>query len=494
MDSPILTQALTGILLDFSAERAVYLQLADAVLALIRQGKLHSGQKLPGSRDLAALLQINRITVSRAYEELQMQGWLESAVGRGTFVSSHLADHTPEKLQRKTVAGASVRAGFVITAKDYPDNIADLPATAFHLDDGFPDPRLAPLKEFYRAYRSQLNRSGLYYKFGSYGNAAGPQHYRQALSDYLNETRGLKTTYRNILSVRGTLMGVHLVCSALVSPGDVIVSGVPGWKRAQHNFEHCGAKHIGIPVDEHGLIVDELRKICQKHKVRMVYVTPHHNYPTTVSLRIDRRLELLRLSNEYGFIIFEDDYDFDFHFKHRPLLPLASADENGMVIYCGSFSKSFSPAFRMGYLVASENVIELLARARILLDRQGDHILDNAMADLLNDGTIQRYLRRTLPVYEERRDHFCGLLRQELKGMVNFNVPEGGMSVWTIFDTSVHLPQMAENAYKKGLTISNGKVHVYPHFNANALRLGFASASTEELTKSVGILKEIILP
>ncbi|WP_212995091.1 aminotransferase class I/II-fold pyridoxal phosphate-dependent enzyme [Elizabethkingia argenteiflava] len=161
----------------------------------------------------------------------------------------------------------------------------------------------------------------------------------------------------------------------------------------------------------------------------MLYVTPHHHYPTTVSLRIDRRLELLRLYNEYGFIIFEDDYDFDFHYKLRPLLPLASADEKGMVIYSGSFSKSFSPAFRMGYLVAAENVIEHLGNVRILLDRQGNQIIEDAMAFLLNDGTIQRYLRKTLAVYKERRDFFCELLSSELNGAVNFAIPEGGMTV-----------------------------------------------------------------
>jgi GntR family transcriptional regulator / MocR family aminotransferase len=221
-------------------------------------------------------------------------------------------------------------------------------------------------------------------------------------------------------------------------------------------------------------------------------VTPHHHYPTTVPLRIDRRLELLRLANEYGFIIFEDDYDFDFHYKHRPLLPLASADENGMVIYCGSFSKSFSPAFRMGYIVAAENVIEHLARVRILLDRQGDHILDNAMADLLNDGTIQRYSRKTLAVYEERRNLFCDLLSRELKDVVSFTLPEGGMTVWTKFAQSINLEQLAKEAFRKGLSLSDGKVHQYPNFNANAVRLGFASSSKEELTRSVEILSGLV--
>lgn len=224
----------------------------------------------------------------------------------------------------------------------------------------------------------------------------------------------------------------------------------------------------------------------------MVYVTPHHHYPTTVSLRLHRRLELLKLSNEYGFIILEDDYDFDFHYAHRPLLPLASADENGMVIYCGSFSKSFSPAFRMGYVAAPENIIRHLAAVRILLDRQGDHILDNAMAELLTDGTVQRYLRKALPIYEQRRNHFCNLLNNELNHKVVFNVPEGGMTVWTVFDEAVNLKTLSEKAFKNGLTLSDGIMHRYADYSENAIRLGFASSSTEDLSSAVGLLKKLL--
>lgn len=492
MGSPIIKQYFAVVRLDPSGGRPVYLQLTDAILALIKNGKLRSGQKLPSTREVAAILHINRITVSKAYEELQMQGWLESFVGRGTFISSHVVDHEPKILGKRQLPASLKKSGFVIPSLNFPDHAADLLHTELHLDDGYPDPRLAPLKELYRAYRRQLTRSGLYHKFGSYGHPAGSTYYREALSNHLNVTRSLKTTAKNLLSVRGTLMGIHLVCNALIQPGDIIVSGIPGWKRAEHNFIHARAKHIGIPVDEHGLVVDELRKICRRQKVRMVYVTPHHHYPTTVPLRIDRRLELLRLAGEYGFIIFEDDYDFDFHYKHRPLLPLASADENGMVIYCGSFSKSFSPAFRMGYIVAAENVIEHLARVRILLDRQGDHILDNAMAELLNDGTIQRYIRKALAVYEERRNHFCDLLRRELKEALSFTLPEGGMTVWTKFQRSINLELLSKKAYQKGLSLSDGKVHQYPTFNANAVRLGFASSSKEELARSVDILKGLV--
>ncbi len=492
MNSPLLHSIFENITLDHSIVRPVYLQLADSLLDGIKTGKLRSGQKLPSTRDLAGRLQINRITAGKAYEELQMQGWLESFVGRGTFVSAHLVDHEPETLTGSSHTPAMKKAGFSIPFQNYPDKATDISIPELHLDDGYPDPSLAPLKELYRAYRNQLTRGGLYHRFGSYNDPAGPHYYRETLSDYLNTTRGLKTTAQNILSVRGTLMGINLVCTALIRPGDVVVSGVPGWKRAEHNFLHAGAQHIGIPVDEHGIVVDALKEICRKQQIRMVYVTPHHHYPTTVSLRIDRRLELLRLANEYGFIIFEDDYDFDFHYKHRPLLPLASADDNGMVLYCGSFSKSFSPAFRMGYLVGSENVIAHLAQIRILLDRQGDHMLDNAMASILQDGTLQRYTRKAIAIYEERRDLFCNLLNHELSDAATFTVPEGGMTVWTTFTDTINLESLAQKALRKGLLLSDGKTHHYPDYKTNSIRLGFASASKDELTRSVSLLKQVL--
>lgn len=492
MNRPIAIRVFEGIQLEQSSERAVYLQLADAILSFIKNGKLRPGQKLPSSRDVAELLHLNRITVSKAFEELQLQGWLEGFVGRGTFVSSHIPEHAPKKLQNAAINVPQKKAGFVIQPKTYLNNILSVVTSQLYLDDGYPDPALAPLKELYRAYRSQLTRSGLYNKFGRYSYPDGSGFYKEALSNYLNETRGLKTSPKNILSVRGTLMGINLVCNGLINQGDVVVSGIPGWNKAEVNFIHAKAKHIGIPVDENGLVVAELRKICHKQKVRMVYVTPHHHYPTTVPMRIDRRLELLRLAGQYGFIIFEDDYDYDFHYAHRPLLPVASADENGMVIYCGSFSKSFSPAFRMGYLAASESAIEYLAKIRILLDRQGDHILDNAMGELLNDGTIQRFLRKALTIYHEKRDFFCSLLENELKDAVNFTTPEGGMTVWGRFAKSINLERLAKGAYAQGLYLSDGRAHQYRNFNENAVRLGFASPSKDQLARSVEILRKLI--
>ncbi len=195
-----------------------------------------------------------------------------------------------------------------------------------------------------------------YVKLG-YGDTKGSAWLRQELSVYLNETRGLKITADNILITRGTIMGLYLVSTGLLQSGDNVVVGELGWGGANMNFLQSGSNVLKVPVDEHGLVVEALEQLCKNQSVRLVYVTSHHHYPTTVALRADRRLKLLQLAEVHGFIIFEDDYDYDFHYLSKPLLPLASADRAGMVLYCGSFTKTISPAFRVGYLVGPENVI-----------------------------------------------------------------------------------------------------------------------------------------
>lgn len=493
MGSPILQTLFSTITLQKKQGKAVYLQLAEAIILLIQQGRIPMGGRLPSSRELAGILRVNRLTVTKAFQELEIQGWLESYVGRGTFVAPRLPQPQPQALNGPGLQqGGKREAGFDIPDVGYLRHSVDPVTTRLHLDDGFPDPSLAPLKELYRAYRTQLDHGDLYGRFGSYGAASGSERFIESICRYLHQTRGLNITERNVISVRGTVMGINLVCNGLLQPGDVVAAGVPSWRRAEVNFQHAGARLVGIPVDEEGIQVDVLERICQSTKIRLLYVTPHHHYPTTVSLPMDRRLRLIELASRYGFIILEDDYDFDYHYKHRPILPLASADQGGMVIYCGSFSKTFTPAFRLGYLVASENVIEHLARVRTLLDRQGDHVLERAMAELLDDGTIQRNLRKALPIYLDRRDYFCNLLTTELAGRVTFDIPEGGLSVWTRFASDIDLIRLAVETRKKGLYIGNGEAHRYPGYDVRGIRLGFASSTTQELEESVAILKQAL--
>lgn len=473
--------------IDKNAKQPAYLQLANQLIQLIRTGELRAGQKLIGTRSLAELLDIHRKTVVQAYDELLVQGWLESKTGSGTYVAETLPEVEPQKLSKRTVekVNPAKKAGFAFAEPQHLRRDVLTSSYALHLDDGFPDPRLAPLAELSRVYRSQLLLGNQYVKLG-YGDTKGSAWLRQELSIYLNETRGLKITPENILITRGTVMGIHLASAGLVQRGDVVVTGKMSWGTATTNFVQAGAQIEPIEVDEYGLVIEELEKLCQRKTVRFVYVTSHHDYPTTVTLRADRRLNLLKLAEKYGFIIFEDDYDYDFHYLSKPLLPLASADRAGMVLYCGSFTKAISPAFRVGYLVGPEDVITHLARLRRIIDRQGDLMLENTVAELLQMGVIERHLRKSLKEYRKRRDVFAELLQNELREHIQFQLPDGGMAIWALFDKSIDIEQLTERCLKHDLFFSNGK-HLHPTLNGT--RLGFASSNEGELVRCVEVMK-----
>lgn len=476
--------------IDKTAKQPAYLQLANQLMNLIRGGELSAGQRLLGSRQLAVLLNIHRKTVVQAYEELLAQGWLESKAGSGTYVAENLPEVRPQRLTEKPISATNPAkiAGFSFIERPHLQRELLLSKQTFHLDDGFPDPRLAPLQELSRAYRSNLLVGNPYIKLG-YGDTRGSAWLRQELSVYLNETRGLKTTLDNILITRGTIMGLYLVSTGLLQSGDNVVVGELGWSGANMNFLQAGANVLKIPVDEYGLVIEALEQLCQKQSVRLVYVTSHHHYPTTVALRADRRIKLLQLADKHGFVVFEDDYDYDFHYLSKPLLPLSSADRVGMVLYCGSFTKTISPAFRVGYLVGPENVIQHLAQLRRIVDRQGDLMLENAMAELLQSGVIQRHLRKSLREYRQRRDVFCELLRTQLGHYLDFQIPDGGMAVWAQFDTNIDLERLAQKALQQGLFFSDGKHH---HLTLNATRLGFASSTESELEQCIDLLKNVL--
>lgn len=470
--------------------KPMYLSLAALLLSYIQAGVLKQEQKLPSTRLLANALEINRSTVTKAYWELEQQGWIEPLQGSGHFVARQTDAGLKVYMPDPELAVPPPSLTFPDLDQLVPPPV--MPNVPLHLDDGFPDPACSPLREFYQTYRNQLNRGGYYTKFGCYGDPKGSAAFGERMAAYLNNTRGLQSTPGNVLSTNGTVMALHLISNAFLCAGDTVVMERPSWTRAEQIFKHAGCRCVGLNVDAGGLDIGQLEEVCRKGPVKMVYITPHHQYPTTVYLSLDRRLKLLDLSYRYGFLIVEDDYDFDYQYDQSPFLPVASMDNSGRVIYCGSFSKNLSPAFRMGYVVAAADIIDRLAKIRLLVDRQGDHIMDNTIADLLDDGTIKRYIRRSLQIYKRRRDVFCTLLEAQLGGWVTFDKPKGGLAVWARFAPTVDLVKLSQSCLRQGLAISNGKAHQYDDFNVNGIRLGFASSSEDELEKSVLIMKEAI--
>ena len=476
--------------IDHKSETPIYLQITNAFIHHIRSGRLRKGLKLPGSREVAELLHINRMTMVAAYDELQAQGWIEMLPRKGTFVKKDLPVLTPKKIDaaqqpfampEKSLFTFDEKKIVAVPVSDFPES------GKLIFNDGFPDTRLAPTEELIRSMRSFSRLAG-HKKYLMYGGAQGTGLLRETLANFLSDTRGLPISSRNILITRGAQMGIFLSASVVLDASDAIIVGEPGYSGADLTFLQLGARINYVPVDEDGMDIDAVEKLCRTKKIRLVYVIPHHHNPTTVTLTPERRIRLLELSVRYKFAIIEDDYDYDFHYASKPMMPMASLDRHGSVIYIGTLTKTLAPAIRIGFIVAPENFIQHATSLRKSLDTQGDSLIENAVAGLYKDGTITSHIKKSVKLYKDRRDHFCRLLEEELGEHVSFKTPDGGMSVWTKF-LRADMVKVSKKAYAKGLIIRDGTAYDNAKVRYNSVRLGFASLNFKEQEQAIDILK-----
>jgi GntR family transcriptional regulator/MocR family aminotransferase len=476
------------IVLERDLAMPAYLQIAHALIDAIRRGRLASGSALPGTRDLAARVGVNRKTIQQSYDELVAQGWLTTEATRGTFVSAALP-LVPEALAEHLPAARQAAFALRRAAPDLPVFLP--PPGLLTFDDGAPDTRLMPAELVARAYRRALLHGSRQNRLG-YGDPRGSQVLREAVAEMLRADRGLDCTADNICITRGSQMGIFLSARLLTQSGDAVAIEAVSYPPAREAFRAAGANILSIDIDDQGMQLASLEALCRKHTVRAVYVTPHHHFPTTVVLPPERRIRLLALAEQFGFVIVEDDYDHEFHFSHRPMLPLASAHGWGKLIYIGSLSKLLSPSLRIGYLVAAESVVARAAQEIMMIDRQGDPVTEAMAAEIMTAGVLKSHARKVLRIYAERRECLATALQAELGDAVEFSLPPGGLALWVNFAPHISLLTLATAGLKHGVGITPGQVFAVNSDKIQGARLGFGSLNETELREAVRRLTQAL--
>ena len=458
-------------------------QIASALTAEIQRGRLHPGDRLPGSRTLARTLRVHRQTVVSAIDELVAEGWLVSRRASGVFVAS-----LPEQPSRKPAQAARIRRRIAsqfalsVNASPPPELPRVVPTGTILMSGTRPDVRLVPADLIGRAYRRVLHRFGP--ALVSYGDPAGLPRLREALAAMLSATRGLAVDPGSVLVTRGSQMALALVARALTRPGDAIAVEHPGYRPAWEAFRIAGAEIVTLRVDEHGVDLQALQRVIARRSIRAVYVTPHHQYPTTVTLTVARRLALLQLAAQERFAIIEDDYDHEFHYSGRPVLPLASADAAGLVIYIGTLSKVLAPGLRLGFIVAPGDLIERLVAYRSFVDLQGDPVLESAVAELFEEGLIQRHVRKMRRIYRARLETLAAALRTQLGHFLTFRKPAGGTAIWVRAQDARTMTRWAHAARGAGVAFDSGAAFMMNGTATSNARLGFACLNDHELREA----------
>ena len=272
--------------------------------------------------------------------------------------------------------------------------------------------------------------------------------------------------------------------SLLLKPGDVVLVERLSYPPAWEIFRKLGAQLVTVDLDEEGCRTDQIDRLCRAHKVRMIYLTPHHQFPTTVSLHAARRQQLLALAAQHDFCIIEEDYDHEYHFNGRPYLPLASDRSQRHVIYVGSLSKALGSTFRCSYVVAPTDVIETLHINAALMLGDADAIAQKMLADLINDGELKKHLRRVSKEYRARREALQTCLHEAFGERISVREPEGGLALWVRFEDQINVDQTVASALDHGLVVRSGRQFSPLDQPENALRLGFASLNQEEIREA----------
>ncbi len=419
--------ALAAVALSPDAAAPLHRQLYDALRGAVLSGHLAAGARLASTRVMAVELGVSRNTVMAAFDQLLAEGYLEGRIGAGTYVTRTLPDDALRARRMPPLPAMKSRRGRGVSQRGAA--LMSLPVTqsragaprAFR--PGMPAFDAFPTEEWAR-YVSRRWRTPSPELLG-YGDAAGYGPLREAIALHLAVARGVRCDAQQVVIVAGSQQALDLAARVLLDPGDAVWMEDPGYPGARAALASAGTQLVPVPVDNEGL--DVSAGIARKADAAMVYVSPSHQYPLGVTMSLSRRLALLEWARTAGAWVLEDDYDSEYRYAGRPLAALQGLDTDGRVIYLGTFSKVMLPSLRLGYLVLPPDLVDAFVAARAVADRHSPSVEQAALADFIEDGQLERHIRRMRMLYAERQAVLVDAARRELAGALELSPSPAGM-------------------------------------------------------------------
>ncbi|MGH9703743.1 MAG: PLP-dependent aminotransferase family protein [Candidatus Acidiferrales bacterium] len=481
-------------LLRLEGHGSLHQQLYRALRDLIRSGKWQHGKRLPASRALALELGISRNVVLMAYEELNAEGYVRCRMGSGTFVSAALPD-SMLAAGRSLGSSAAPRGSQQPIFSNYGRRVLGKgpSPTARSTQRERPLPYdfqygLSSTEEFPHALWRRLTARRLRGLSGDYDFQEGSVPLRAAIADYLRRFRAVDCRPEQVLVVTGSQQALDIASRLLLNPGNSVVIEDPHYQGAREMFQSAGAKMIPVPVDQQGLRVDLLSR--SSRVARLAYVTPSHQFPTGAILSLDRRLSLLAWASRNRAYILEDDFDAEFRYTGRPLESMQGLDRAGRVIYIGTFSRIFFPSMRVGYMVLPQPLVRAFSEAKWLTDRHTPTLEQEVLTDFIQEGHLERYLRRSRSRNAARRAALLSALRKYFGGSIEVSGTDSGIHVLVRLKriTAKQVPALIERAAREGVGIYPAAPYYLRKPRRAEILLGYSALSERELHEGIRIL------
>jgi GntR family transcriptional regulator / MocR family aminotransferase len=485
---------LPPVALDARSKTPKYLQLYAYFRQAILSGQLRPAQRVPSTRALAAELDISRISISNAYEQLLAEGYFETFVGAGTCVARSIPDDAlrlaPESggsAAKQTPARSASRRvsrraqSMLLPPQEWIDTMGPFRVSLPALEH-FPSELWSKLvnRNARKMTRHQM----------AYAGPMGSLPFREAVAEYLGAVRGVRCEPSQILVTTGSQQALQLAAQVLLDPGDATWFEEPGYHGGKHALLMAGARIVTVPVNRDGLDVEQ--GIRSEPKARAVYITPSHQYPLGWTMNATQRVLLLNWASRSGAWIFEDDYDSEYRFGERPIASLQSLDTAERVIYIGTFNKVMFPALRLGYAVIPKDLIEAFSAARDATDVFSSTLFQAVMTDFIREGHFARHIRKMRMLYMERRAALVAAIREQIGGKLEVIGSEAGMHLVGLLPPDVSDVAVVRKAAQAGISAMPLSFCSAKPPKRGGLILGFGGTDARQIREGVRKLASCI--
>ena len=422
------------------------------------------GDKLPSLRKLASVYNLSRTTVESAYSQLVVEGYIESYPKKGYIVEDINASVFKSNIKIEEVQDK--KESFL-----YDFNPVALCKNNF------------PIKIWKRLFNKYIDES---LDFGSYHNGQGEEGLRLQIAKYINKSRGVNCSANQIVIGCGFTHSMEVLAKLLDERYTTLSIENPGYNMAKNAFLSHGYDIKKVPIDKHGIKVDEL----DKQNSRLVYVTPSHQYPTGVTMPVSNRYKLLSWADKNDGFIIEDDCDSELSYVNRPVPSLQGLDKSNRVIYIGTFSKSLSASFlRVSYMVLPKPLLEIYKNHYTRVFSTVPLMLQITLEKFISEGHWDKHLRKIRTINRKKHNLMKALLEEKLGSSVKIEAQGAGLAILINPNVAMNLSKLKTLAKKQRIKLYFAKDVCGGDWDA--IRMGFAVFNEEELEPALEMFSRI---
>ncbi|MFD2617612.1 MocR-like pyridoxine biosynthesis transcription factor PdxR [Terrilactibacillus laevilacticus] len=471
--------------IDKKSKQPIYRQISDQLREKIMKGEYTPGSVLPTERKLADQIGVNRSTVVHAYDELTSIGLIERKRGSGTKVSTQKWGISPAGSPNWK---AYVDSGAFLPPHPLIQKIHELShnKTLWNLAGGELGPDLFPGSLLKPQYDKILGPEELF-------EDEDPQGYRplrETIARHMKVTYNVDTTPDSVMITSGAQQAIYLMTQCLLSPGDAIAIEAPSYYYSLPLFQSAGLRIFALPIDEEGINPEDVKTLYQKHRIKLVFLNPIFQNPTSVSLSEKRKRDLVDMCRSLSIPIVEDDPFSLLSFEGKTGQLMKKMDESGNVLYLGSLSKTVGSNIRIGWLIAPKPVISRLMDARNQMDF-GLSIFPQLVANyFMRSGKYEEHVAHLVSELKNRCDVAISILKRHFSDFLTFHEPKGGLYIWLKLKIPIQESRLFHQA-------ANNKVILMPGSVLGAsegfIRLTFARLSKEELEKALEAFRKTLI-